>query len=702
MKKISTIVAAATLLSGISLMAAQPNIIFILTDDLGWGDLGVLYQNSRAQNGNPSQPWQFTPNLDKLAAEGATLPDHYCAAPVCAPSRASILLGLSQGHANVRDNQFDKALENNHTLANVLKQAGYTTVAVGKWGLQGDPRWDGTKAGTDPATWPAFPTKRGFDEFFGYARHIDGHEHYPKESFYYQGQQGKEVWHDNVDLSPELDKCYTADLWTAWAKHWIVEHERTNAAKPFFMYLAYDTPHAVQELPTQAYPKGGGLHGGMQWLGTPHHMISTASGEVDSWIHPDYTNATYDNDHNPATPEVPWPDIYKRYATAVRRVDSAVGDIQQLLRDLHIDRNTLVVFTSDNGPSDESYVPHEPMRADFFDSFGPFDGIKRDCWEGGERVPTLACWPGHIPAGEVVTKPSISYDWLRTFAQAAGVPAPAEVDGVSLLPELTGQGVQADPGYLYVEYYQPGRTPGYPVFAPAHRNRRRGQMQWIRIGDYVGVRYDIKTPRQPFEVYNVTVDPKETNNLAAAMPALQQRMQTLCLQARRPNSSTPRPYDRELVPASPAVPVADGVEWQAFEGDYLWVPDFETLSAVAHGTEKSPDLTKLTRATDAGLFFTGYLDIPHDGDYTFYLRADTGALLRIHDATVIDADFGYRPGSEVGGSIRLQAGLHPFRLYYRHQQKTTPLLKFYWSGPGIEKEVIPARAFKCGSPRASS
>ena len=118
--------------------SGKPNIIFILTDDLGWGDLGVLFQNSRQNANVRSRPWELTPNLDRFAAEGAQLPNHYCAAPVCAPSRASILLGFSQGHANVRDNQFDKALENNHTLATVLDQAGYATVAVGKWGLQGD------------------------------------------------------------------------------------------------------------------------------------------------------------------------------------------------------------------------------------------------------------------------------------------------------------------------------------------------------------------------------------------------------------------------------------------------------------------------------------------------------------------------------------------------------------------------------------
>ena len=674
--------------------ASHPNIIFILTDDLGWGDLGVFYQNSRRDANVRSRPWEMTPNLDKLASGGALLHDHYCAAPVCAPSRASIMLGLSQGHANVRDNQFDKAIENNHTLATVLDQAGYETVAVGKWGLQGNAPGE-----TDPATWPAFPTKRGFNQFFGYARHKDGHEHYPKEAVYVKDHAPKQVWDGTNDVTPDLDKCYTADLWTAWAKHWIAEHESTNSAQPFFMYLAYDTPHAVTELPTQAYPAGAGLHGGMQWLGKPGHMISTASGKVDSWVDPAFRDATYDDDHDPATPEVPWPDVDKRYATAVGRIDSAVGDIEQLLRDLKIDQNTLVIFSSDNGPSIESYLPRRPLRADFFDSFGPFDGIKRDCWEGGERVPTLASWPGHIPAGKVITTPSISYDWMRTFAEAAGLPAPAEADGVSLLPELTGQGTQRDPGYLYVEYFEGGRTPNYQDFAPAHRGRLRRQMQTIRFGDYVGVRYNIQSQADPFEIYNVVADPKETNNLATTMPDLEKRMKTTVLQVRRPNDSASRPYDNELVPALPPIStftMRNGVYWKAFEGDYPWVPDFEILIPVASGVANDPDLKKRTRDNDIGLFFTGYLNIPTNGDYTFYLEADSGAVLKIHDATVIDADFGYVGGREMSGSVRLQEGLHRFRLYYARRNSGTPSLKLSWSGPNIPKQIIPDTVFRSG------
>jgi arylsulfatase A-like enzyme len=678
-----------------SLGAAQPNIIFILTDDLGWGDVGVLFQNSRKAANVRSEPWFQTPHLDRFAAEGVQLPNHYCAAPVCAPSRASILLGVSQGHANVRDNQFDKALEANHTLATVLRQAGYATVAVGKWGLQGEGPGEDS-----PATWPAFPTKRGFDQFFGYARHKDGHEHYPKEAPHFKGQS-REVWHDSTNVTPALDKCYTADLWTAWAKHWIVAHQRVRTNQPFFMYLAYDTPHATTELPTQPYPGGGGLHGGLQWLGTPGHMINTASGQVDSWIHPDYRDATYDDDQNPATPEVAWPEVYQRYATAVRRLDDAVGDLQQLLQDLKIDQDTLVVFTSDNGPSVESYLPQN-LRADFFNDFGPFDGIKRDCLEGGVRVPTFVRWPGHVPAGKVVTSPSIGYDWLRTFADAAGVPAPMRADGISLLPELTGQGVPPERGYLYIEYFEGGKTPNYQEFNPEDRGRKRGQMQTIRMGDYVGLRYNVKSPSDPFEIYKVTADPGQTNDLAPELRSLQQRMQMLVPQVRYPNATAPRPYDDELVAAVPAVTAGSGVEWLAFDGDYPWVPDFTTLKSVARGVADQPDPGRYSRSRNFGLGFSGYLKVPQDGEYTFYLTADTGAMLRIHDTIVVDADYGYPCGTEISGRMKLQAGLHPFRLGYVHRTKEMPALDFSWSGPDLPKEKIPASAFRqaaaAGSP----
>ena len=662
---------------------AQPNIIFILTDDLGYGDIGVFYQNLRKKTNDRSEPWTSTPNIDYLASQGAMLPQHYCGAPVCAPARASLLLGVSQGHANVRDNQFDKALENNHTLASVLREAGYTTAAFGKWGLQG--------LDNEGPDWPAHPLNRGFDYYFGYMRHKDGHEHYPKEGPY---GGPKEVWENRTNITPKLDKCYTADLWTAAAKKWIIDFKKDQPAKkPFFMYLAYETPHAILQLPTQAYPAGRGLKGGLQWLGEPGHMINTASGKIDSWIHPDYANATYDHDKNAATPEVAWPNVYKRYATDVRRIDDAVGDLMQLLKDLKIDDNTLVVFTSDNGPSIESYLP-ENYAPDFFNSFGPFDGIKRDVWEGGVRVPTIATWPAHIPKGSIVQTPSAVYDWLPTFTDAAGLPAPARTDGVSLLPSLTKSGKQRK-SLVYVEYFQNQSTPQFKEFDPAHRNRKRNQMQLIRSGDTLGVRYNIQSQNDDFEIYDVRKDPQESHNLAhnPGMDFVQKMMKEKVLQVRRTDTGAPRPYDNELVPATTNIKTQAGVKWKAYNHTFPWIPDVSTLDAATNGIAKSPAPTLYKFSNDGLLYLEGYLQIPTDGEYTFYINADHGSFLRIHDATVINEDFGYTGGTERAGTIRLKAGLHPYKLYYSSKKGNKPVLDFKWKGEGIDKQTILANVF---------
>ena len=668
-------VLAVSLNTATAAEASKPNIIFILCDDLGYGDLGVFYQNARAALKDRGRPAHFTPNLDRFAAEGLQLPQHYCPAPVCAPSRASFLLGVHQGHANVRDNQFDKALEDNHTVASVLRQAGYTTAAIGKWGLQGT-------VGTPP-NWPAHPLARGFDSYFGYIRHSDGHEHYPKEGLY---RQPKEVWENRTEVSSQLDKCYTADLFTARAKRFLSEQQRTNSGKPFFLYLAYDTPHATTELPTQEYPAGGGLKGGLQWLGEAGHMITTASGRADSWMHPDYANATWDHDHDAATPEKPWPDVYKRYATAVRRIDDGVGDILQHLKDLGLDEKTLVVFTSDNGPSKESYLA-ENLEADFFDSFGPFDGIKRDCWEGGIRVGALARWPGRIPARRSSPVACSSYDWLPTFAELAGLPVPARMDGVSLVPTLTGSGSQKAPR-VYVEYFEGGRTPAYADFLPSHRNRVRRQMQFVRVGDLVGVRYNILSHATSFEIYDIAADPKEERNLASGRPEMEQTMKDLVLRLRRPGGGVQRPYDGELIPGITSGSTEPGVEWSSFAGHFPWVPELTVLDPAARGRGVRPD-AGLGKA--GAVLFKGFLEIPSDGAYTFYLSADTGAFLRVHEAQVLDADKGYAAGSTISGSILLKAGRHPFRLYARMGE--TPAMSWEWSGPGFARQAIPDQAF---------
>jgi hypothetical protein len=423
-------------------------------------------------------------------------------------------------------------------------------------------------------------------------------------------------------------------------------------------------------------------------------MINTASGKVDSWIHPDYANGTYHTDTDSSNMEAPWPETYKRYATSVRRIDSGVGDIVHLLKDLKIFSNTLIVFTSDNGPSLESYLPENYVKndADFFDSYGPFDGVKRDCWEGGVRMPTLATWPARIPANKVIRHPSASYDWLPTFASAAGVPAPARCDGVSLLPSLTGKGIQRA-GLVYVEYFNNGSTPGLEEFHPDHRGRKRNQMQLIRIGDYSGVRYNIQSHEDDFEIYNVVKDPGQESNLADSkgMDSLQKVMHDRVLQVRRPNPSAPRPYDKELVPAVSERKTEEGVTWKIYSGSFPWIPGVYDLTPVKTGAADRPEATLLRKFNRAGVVvFEGYLRIPHAGTYTFYSSAPASALLRIHEATVIDATLG-SGGNE--GKVLLEAGLHPFRFFCGFDGKKTPLANLEWEGEGIPRQQIPSRIF---------
>ena len=656
--------------------ADKPNIIFVLCDDLGFGDYGVFWQNLRAQKNQRGEPWHQTPNIDKFAAQGAQLPNHYCPAPVCAPSRASLLLGVTQGHANVRDNQFDKELENNHTIASVLQQGGYATCAIGKWGLQG--------AKTGEGDWAAHPQKRGFDYYFGYIAHKDGHAHYPKED-------GKNVWDGHTEISAQLDKCYTTDLFTARAKKWIGDQHQQKPNQPFFLYLAYDTPHAKLQLPTVAYLAGGGLKGGVQWTGKAGQMINTATGTPDSYYHPDYAGATWDNDKDAATPETAWPDVYKRYATDVRRIDDCLGDLMQQLKDLKIDDNTLVVFSTDNGPSRESYLP-ENYEPNFFNSFGPFDGIKRDCLEGGIRVGALARWPAKIPAGRVAFIWSGFWDWLATFADAAQIPSPARSDGVSLLPSLTGQGTQKD-STVYIEYFEGGKTPNYQEFLPKHRGAVRKQMQFVRFGDFVGVRYNVQKHADDFEIYDIAKDPQEKQNLAKNQPALQQRMKDAVLQSRRPNESAKRPYDDELIPSLKGVGALSGVRWQAYGGPFPYVPELTFLTASKTGINANIPLeTGPIPPYGAGLF-AGYIEAPSDGEYTFYLTAHGKAFLRLHNAQLIDADFGYESDSEVSAKIKLQKGKHPFRLSVVNKDGASLKTSLQWSGPNLEKQPIPDSAF---------
>ncbi|GAB3665054.1 arylsulfatase [Echinicola sediminis] len=657
----------------------KPNIIFILTDDLGYGDLGAFFQNERKLRGDRSEPWIMTPQLDKMAAKGAMLTNHYTAAPVCAPSRASILMGVNQGHAHVRDNQFDKYLGDNYTLAEVLKAAGYTTAAIGKWGLQGE--------GEGPE-WPSHPLKKGFDYYYGYIRHRDGHEHYPVEGVY----RGPKEVYENYEVSQGLDKCYTGDLFTAKAKDYIIKHQKAKGDQPFFMFLAYDTPHAVLELPTQDYPAGGGINGGLQWWGTPGKMINTASGEVDSFVYPEFADATYDDDKDPSTAEVAWPDTYKRYATVNRRIDDQVGDLLKLLDDLDIDENTLVVFTSDNGPSEESYLPKEYARytPEFFNNYAQFDGIKRDVYEGGLRTATIAYWPETIRENTVVDEPSISYDWMPTFAEAAGIAAPVRSDGVSLLPSLTGRGKQLE-SQVYVEYFQNGSVPKYAEFDESHQGKKRGQMQMIRMGDMVGVRYNIQDHQDDFEIFDVNKDPQQTQNLSIEGADLQEKFKAAVLRRRINNPEAKRPYDEALVPALDLKRVKQGLNSASYKVATDWIPQVTDKKAK---TKKVPFLDSRVQATKGNLVvWNGYIKVPEDGKYQFSAeRGSQKVYMRIHDIGVLDGDYSSTANPE--GEVYLAAGFHPITFYcLKTENHPSDKLALYWRSEKMGQQEIPAAAY---------
>lgn len=639
--------------------ASQPNIIFILVDDLGWGDLGVFYQNQREQGRKHA-----TPNLDQFAAEGMQLRQHYCPAPVCAPSRASLLSGRHQGHEPIRDNQFDKALADSHNLGTVLKQAGYRTAMVGKYGLPG-----GDREQYDMNQWVAYPTLRGFDEFFGYVKHRDGHTQYPGND-YPRGDSelhrtGKPVFQNEHRLDEELAGSYTTDLFTAFAKKWMTDHNRVNPEQPFFLYLAHSTPHAALHVPSAPYPTGGGLNGGVQWIGDSGNMINTSGGPIDSWIHPDYAKQD-------------WAEQEKRFATMVRRIDSSVADVIQTLKDLKIDRETLVVFTSDNGPHRESYIEGLTYNASSFDSFGPFHGIKRDVLEGGIRMPTLVRWPGNIPAGALNSTPSQFHDWLPTLANVSGLVAPAISDGVSLLPYLSGEGTTQE-STVYVEYVNSRNTPSYPEFDPHHQGRVRQQMQVVFVDGYKGIRTDIQGHADDFMIFDVDQDPRESMDLSGSSTyfiKLQQRMKDRVLQIRRPNASAPRPYDHAPIPGIQTDHSTEKIGWKVYQGPFAWVPQTFGLKAADSGTSSKVDVSKLDIGAGGAVEFKGHVKIDSSGECTFRLDSDGGAILRLHDAVVVDNESVMDGKRATEGKVLLDQGVHPFTLTYLRGMEGKAQLKF--------------------------
>ena len=667
----------------------RPNIIFFFVDDLGYGDIGCFWQDQR------TNPKKFdTPALDTMAAQGAKLTHHYIPAPVCAPSRGSLLQGRHQGHCDIRDSQFDKPLPRNHSIASVLKAAGYRTIHIGKDGLAGA-ETSTNLTGNGSQNLASHPLSRGFDRFFGYLFHADGHEHFPNNG---TTDKAAFIYDDYRQITNASADLYTTDAWTAFAKKEIIAEATDGDDQPFFLYLAYDTPHFKMQRPAVAYPPlnddGDPLTGGIQWTTatdgsgkTRYASTATGTGVVDAFTHPDI----------PAT----WTNSEKQHVGMIRRIDESVADILRTLQDLGIDDNTLCIFTTDNGPHNEGNNPRT------FESYANLEGVKRDMWEGGIRAPAIVRWPGKIagatnnPANiREISYPIALWDWMPTFCDLAGVTAPAYSDGVSVAPTLTGTGTQREKGYLYFEFQASGNTPDWPEF-PNHRNDPKGQMQCLRIGKHMGIRTAIATGNENFQIYDVTTDPGQANNLAPSLPALQTEMKYLALTARRPGAGVTRPYDSLALPARGPATTANGVNWSTFsdpQATWRWVPEFRDLTPVATGT--SPTLDLAVRPTDDhfGIAFTGYLRIATAGAYTFHLASDDGAHLWLHDAHVIDADFNHT-GNTTSTPVQLAAGLHPYRLYYRHRSGAEALT-LEWTGPGIPRQPVPASALRIEAPES--
>ena len=463
--------------------SARPNIILILADDLGYGDAGFSWQNARARG----LPRINTPSLDRLAADGAVLTDHYCASPVCAPSRASLLLGRVQGRCSLRDNCFDRAFTERDTLGSVLKDVGYETWAVGKWGIAG-----GGESG-EPVS--SHPLDKGFDYFYGFLDHMAGHTYYHYEGYVRNAFMG--ITENRTNATASAAGRYSTDLFAAKAKQLVTDHMRRAPEKPFFLYLAMNTVHgsgytgndvedkSCLQVPGRPYPERG-----VEWPLAPEEKPAR-----NTWINPAYTNL---------------PPAAARYATAVTRLDDAVGDILRHLDRNGLSRDTLVIFTSDNGPADEYGA--DPRA---FGSSGPFDGLKRDVFEGGMRVPAVVRWPAVIPAGTVDRSPSQSHDWMATLADAAGAPRPEGTDGVSLLPRWTGR--PGEPSLVYTQYEFPweGASEAYREFR-ARKGSVRGLQQMVRSGDYVALRTRMREGGEGAKVrlYNVAEDPFQTRDLS--------------------------------------------------------------------------------------------------------------------------------------------------------------------------------------------
>jgi arylsulfatase A-like enzyme len=430
-KTLTCLALAALSAMGTLHAAEKPNIIYILADDLGYGDLGCY-----------GQKLIKTPDIDRIAAEGIRFTDHYSGSPLCAPSRCVLLTGLHTGHCPIRANRPLKHEGNVpipkkfRTLGEVMKGAGYATGAFGKWG-QGFPGSEGD------------PVKRGFDRFYGYNCQRQAHNYYPDH-----------LWSD--DKKEELGgKKYSHDLIADEALKFI----RKNGKGPFFAYVPFTIPHTKFQVPEL------GEYGKKNW--DKNNQIQAAM---------------------------------------ITRMDRDVGRMLDLVKELGQDENTLVVFTSDNGPHASGGTLEK------FKAAGPLRAKKGSVYEGGIRVPFVARWPGKIKPGTVSDHASCFQDMMPTFAELAGVRTPADIDGISMVPALFGKSGQKKHEYLYWEL---------------------GSKQALRKGDWKAVRSGKKSKLGPVELYNLAEDIGEKQDLAAKHPDKAKEMQALFKKARRPSELFP-------------------------------------------------------------------------------------------------------------------------------------------------------------------
>jgi len=416
------------LLLQLQTLYAQPNIIFIMADDLGIGDIGCYGQEKI-----------LTPHIDALAREGVRFTNAYSGSSVCAPSRCSLLTGMHNGHNRIRDNVPHGIFlrPDDFTVTELLKRAGYTTGGMGKWGLG------------NPGSW-GVPNRKGFDYWYGQLDQDLAHSYYPDH-----------LWENDRVVLLKANRAgrkgaYTHDLFTQKALEFI----QKNAEKPFFLYLAYTVPHFSE------FPKN----------------------------HPDVYNIPSDEPYT----HKPWTQTAKNYAAMITRMDRDVGRIREEIHRLGLLENTLIIFTSDNGPYTDVKEP-----IDFFRSNAPFRDGKRSFYEGGIRVPFIASWKGTIPTGEERHTPIAFWDVMPTFAEITGYPDPVKTDGESFYPLLFKEGNRA--GEDRVFYWDYGHT-------------RDEFMQAVRIGRYKGIQITDLKGNKTFELYDLVSDPGEQKEISTLHP----------------------------------------------------------------------------------------------------------------------------------------------------------------------------------------